>query len=92
MFKNLNKTDILSGTHLSGDVGLRAGVGVQPRDAQLGVSERGTAAPQLLLRARVQLETVLQHRQFLRQQEIKQELLQITWSKDQKEGETGTSG
>jgi len=47
-------------THLGGDVGLRAGVGVKRGDGQ-----RGTAAPQLLLGARVQPEAVLQHRQFL---------------------------
>ena len=57
------ETEVL--THLSGAVGLGAGVGVEPRDGQLRVGERGAAAPQLLLGARVQLETVLQYSQFL---------------------------
>lgn len=56
-------------THLSRNVGLGAGVRVEPRDGQLGVGERGAAAPQLLLGARVQLETILQHRKFLNEQE-----------------------
>lgn len=64
-------------THLSRDVGLGAGVGVEPGDGQLGVGERGAAAPQLLLGARVQLETVLQHGQFLDGQERQTELLEI---------------
>lgn len=51
--------------HLAGDLGLGAGVGVEPRERLLRVGERRDAAPQLLLRARVQLETVLQHGQFL---------------------------
>lgn len=65
-----------SGTYLSRDVGLRAGVGVEPWDGQLWVGERGAAAPQLLLRAQVQLETILQHCQFLQKQ--RQSELQVT--------------
>lgn len=61
------------GAYLGGDVGLRAGVGVEPRDGQLRVGERGAAAPQLLLRARVQPEAVLQHRQFLQEHETNRE-------------------
>lgn len=57
------------GAYLGGDVSLRAGVGVEPRDGQVGVCKRGAAAPQLLLRARVQPEAVLQHRQFLQEHE-----------------------
>lgn len=65
----VTETEVLPWTHLSGDVGLGAGVGVEPRDGQLRVGERGAAAPQLLLGARVQLETVLQYSQFLHEQE-----------------------
>lgn len=61
------------GAYLGGDVSLRAGVGVEPRDGQVGVCKRGAAAPQLLLRARVQPEAVLQHRQFLQEHETNRE-------------------
>ncbi len=69
--------EILARTHLSSDVGLGAGVGVQPRDGQLRVGERRAAAPQLLLGARVQLETVFQNSQFLDEQKRRTWLLQI---------------
>lgn len=41
-------------------------IGVEARDGRLRVGERRTAAPQLLLGARIQSEAVLQHGQFLR--------------------------
>lgn len=54
-----------SWTHLSRNVCLRASVWVEARGWDVGAGERWAAAPQLLLRGRVQLEAILQHSQFL---------------------------